>query len=364
MRKSLSALAFVCMLLYTSCIVQAQETNEVQAGIFNSSGATLAVRVTPSVTFTNLPLSNVQFTIRWLNSYGVSLGAVVSPTYIIAKQGVEATKDDGGQTYRYQKFGAVTGQSITWPAGVAQELMTVDVNQTGTGTGTFELGTVAFTASFDGQWYIEIGGMNRTNQTFNPGSVSNVPLPVELSSFTAAVKSNAVNLTWQTATEVNNYGFNVERNAVSLYSDWQTIGFVEGHGNSNSPKDYSFVDNKISVAGKYYYRLKQIDRDGSFKYSEQTEATVDKPTKYELSQSYPNPFNPSTTIRFSIPEESLVKLIVHNTLGQEVKTLVNEKKQPGYYEVTFDGSEVASGVYFYRLETGKFVEVRKMLLLK
>ena len=133
--------------------------------------------------------------------------------------------------------------------------------------------------------------------TFGPGL--NEPLPVELTSFTASTDKNAIDLNWETKTEVNNYGFNVERRIND--GDWDSIAFIEGNGNSNSPKEYSYIDKDIFAGGsKFQYRLKQIDNNGSFEYSDVVEIEVVPPD--ELSQNYPNPFNPSTTIRFSLPK--------------------------------------------------------------
>ena len=190
-------------------------------------------------------------------------------------------------------------------------------------------------------------------------------VPIELTSFTANVSDNAVKLTWATATEVNSYGFEIERTSVK--NTWETLGFVEGAGNSNSPKEYSFVDNSVSN-GKYTYRLKQIDLDGSYKYSKEIEVTVGAPTKFELAQNYPNPFNPTTTINYAIPKVSesgvAVQLKVYDALGREVATLVNGKQTAGEYSVKFDASKMTSGIYFYTLRAGNFVQTRKMILMK
>ena len=218
---------------------------------------------------------------------------------------------------------------------------------------------------------------------------SQAPLPVELSSFSASVVGNAVKLNWKTETEVNNYGFDIERilpqplpkegafgTPLPLGKGqgdglWTKIGFVNGNGNSNSPKSYSFEDKSV-LSGKYSYRLKQIDNDGQFEYSKTIEVDLGAPKKFELSQNYPNPFNPTTTIRFSLPDASLnpsqggtlVKLTVYNVLGQQVAVLVNDILEAGVHTINFNASELNSGIYIYKLEAGSFVQTRKMTLIK
>jgi photosystem II stability/assembly factor-like uncharacterized protein len=190
------------------------------------------------------------------------------------------------------------------------------------------------------------------------------PLPVELSSFSASIIGSTVKLNWSTETEINNYGFEIERYALSAERQaWEKIGFVNGNGNSNSPKSYSFTDNNVE-SGKYSYRLKQIDNDGQFEYSKAIEVDLGAPKKYELSQNYPNPFNPTTTIKFNLPEAGNVKLTLFNILGQELKTLVNEFKESGVHTINFDASDLNSGMYIYKLEAGSFVQTRKMTLVK
>ena len=192
------------------------------------------------------------------------------------------------------------------------------------------------------------------------------PLPVELTFFSARLLKNGVILNWGTETEVNNYGFEIEREVGSrqlAVGKWEMIGFVEGHGNSNSPKEYSFIDNNVTV-GKYAYRLKQIDNDGTFEYSKIIEIDVDAPLEFELSQNYPNPFNPSTTIKFSLPVTSNVKLSIFNILGEEIQNLLNETKEAGVYTINFNASQLNSGIYFYKLETKNFIRVKKMSLIR
>lgn len=215
-----------------------------------------------------------------------------------------------------------------------------------------------------------------TINTINP---DNEPLPVELSSFTVESNGNNVALRWETITEVNNYGFEVERASTPLGMTnslkWEKIGFVEGHGNSNSPKSYSFEDDQL-ISTKIKYRLKQIDSDGSFEYSDVVEITIETPNVFKLVQNYPNPFNPSTIIKYEIPNVGTghpakagqvtptVRLTIYDMLGREVATLVNQKQNPGYYEVDFDASDLTSGVYFYRITSGKFIKTKKMILLR
>jgi hypothetical protein len=152
---------------------------------------------------------------------------------------------------------------------------------------------------------------------------------------------------------------------IEKLQDWEKIGVVEGNGNSNSPKDYSFKDNN-SVYGKYSYRLKQIDTDGQFEYSKVIEVDAGNiPDGFVLEQNYPNPFNPSTTIKFASAETQIAKLVIYDVLGNEVAIPFNGTAEGGkIYEAEFDGTNLSSGIYFYRLETKDKIENMKMLLLK
>ena len=215
--------------------------------------------------------------------------------------------------------------------------------------------TQVFTLAVVSPW----GSSPVTINAINPGSA---PLPVELTSFTAAYKNSAVMLSWKTETEVNNYGFNVERRINE--GEWDSIVFLEGYGNSNSPKEYSYTDKELFAGGsKFQYRLKQVDTDGSFSYSDVVEVEV-VPDQFELSQNYPNPFNPSTTIRFSLPEATQVKINLFNMLGEQVATLAEGMYESGYHKITFNASSLPSGTYVYRLESSNFVQVKKMVLIK
>jgi len=196
-------------------------------------------------------------------------------------------------------------------------------------------------------------------------NITSGALPVELTLFDGIYTAGKVILNWQTAAEVNNYGFEILRSAQN--DNWEKIGFVNGYGNSNSPKDYSFTDEK-SLGGKVQYRLKQIDFDGKYQFSDVVEVNVEASTQFSLNQNCPNPFNPTTTINYSIPnsEMGLVNAVlkIFDILGNEVATLVNENKPAGNYEVNYDASNLSSGVYFYQLRAGDFTETKKMLLLK
>ncbi|MBE0569998.1 MAG: T9SS type A sorting domain-containing protein [Ignavibacteriaceae bacterium] len=195
------------------------------------------------------------------------------------------------------------------------------------------------------------------------------PLPVELSLFTAKVLRNkGIKLDWRTETEVSNFGFEIERSQKSNFNsqtEWKKIGFIDGHGNSNSPKEYSYLDEWINY-GSFYYRLKQIDTDGQFEYSKIIEVDAGSiPNGFVLEQNYPNPFNPITTIKFAVAETQKAELKVFDLLGNEVATLFNGIADGGkIYEAVFDAENYSSGIYFYRLETENKVENRKMLLLK
>jgi hypothetical protein len=193
-------------------------------------------------------------------------------------------------------------------------------------------------------------------------------IPVELTSFIAQLNDYQVLLKWQTSTETNNQGFEIQRRLTQNYSvsEWTTIGFKEGHGTTTEPQYYSFNDDISYLnALSFSYRLKQIDYDGSFEYSE--EVTVENstlPDKYSLSQNYPNPFNPSTTIEFTLPQKEFVTLKVYDVLGNEVITLINEELNAGLHYFEFDASSLTSGVYIYKINAGSFNQTRKMTLMK
>jgi hypothetical protein len=185
-------------------------------------------------------------------------------------------------------------------------------------------------------------------------------LPVELSSFNANVNGTSVTLNWSTASELNNNGFEVQRKSGD---EFVTISFIKGAGTTTETQNYSYSDEKLAI-GKYSYRLKQVDFNGTFEYSNVINVDLFSPNEFVLDQNYPNPFNPSTIISFSVPQSSFVTLKVYDVLGNEVSTLVNETKEAGKYSVSFDAAGLSNGVYFYSINSDNFTSTKKMILMK
>ncbi len=186
------------------------------------------------------------------------------------------------------------------------------------------------------------------------------PLPVELVSFTGVRAGDVINLRWQTATEINNMGFEIERSKDAI--TWSKIGFVEGNNTTNSPRYYNYTD-MIRSSDKLYYRLKQIDNDGTFEYSHEVEVAEVIPQNFVLSQNFPNPFNPATTIEFSIPEHGFVTLKVYDMTGSEVANLVDGILESGIHSVNFNAMNLAGGNYLYKLKWNNVMIAKKMLYL-
>ncbi|MBN8571781.1 MAG: T9SS type A sorting domain-containing protein [Ignavibacteria bacterium] len=187
-------------------------------------------------------------------------------------------------------------------------------------------------------------------------------LPVELASFTSSVSGNNVMLNWNTVSEENNSGFEVERS--SFGAGWNKVGFIAGKGTVNTQQNYSFTENNLN-SGRYSYRLKQIDYNGNYKYYDlQNEVVIGVPDKFALMQNYPNPFNPSTKINYELPITNFVNLKIFDIAGKEVAQLINGVQQAGYYAVDFNAAGLSSGTYFYKLTSDKFSDVKKMVVVK
>jgi hypothetical protein len=365
MKRMLGIFLLIMLVLGTTRPAMAQlgPDPRVAGGIFNPSDSTLSVRARADSNFISGIVSSVVVTVRWLSSYNIVLSTPSSPIYGITKQGGVGTSG----SFSYQKFG-VAGGSVSlltnpWLANVPVELFTTRVSK-GTGVGTFELTNTIV----NGEWYVEINGDDYTNSTFYQSSATNVPLPIQLSTFSAssAVGSKVI-LTWTTVSETNNFGFEIQK-SLDASKGYQTIpgSFTEGAGTTIEPQTYTYVVSNTD--GKsWYYRLKQMDLDGSVTYSEGILAggsSKPLPTTMALDQNYPNPFNPTTTIDFALPKDQAVTLEVFNILGQRVALLADGFKEAGYYSVPFDARELASGLYFYRLVTTEQTFLKKMMVVK
>ena len=206
---------------------------------------------------------------------------------------------------------------------------------------------------------------NITGNITGTGTNCTQAMPVEMMTFSATVNNDNATLNWQTASEENNRGFEVYRSANNTKTIWYNIGFVKGNGTIHTPSNYTYTDSKLKT-GKYYYRLKQIDFNGNMQYYELNNIVeIKPPNKYELSQNYPNPFNPTTKISFKLSGDTKVSLKVYDISGREVSSLINDKTYTAdYYTVEFNASNLASGIYFYRIVTNEFKSVKKMVLIK
>jgi hypothetical protein len=215
----------------------------------------------------------------------------------------------------------------------------------------------------------DLGLITKNTNTVQKFTFDNVgqggDLPVELLSFNSQINGASVNLSWATATELNSNAFEIQKRLVSSgnFSEWTTVGFVKAAGSSSSPKYYTY-EIKQNLPGKYNYRLKMIDHNGTFDYSKVIEIVISIPKEFNLSQNYPNPFNPSTKIAYNIPADGVVSLIVYDVMGKEVVSLINENKKAGSYETAFDATRLSSGVYFYRLSVGSVNLSKKMIVIK
>jgi glucose/arabinose dehydrogenase len=210
-------------------------------------------------------------------------------------------------------------------------------------------------------------GVDENNElyliSFNGKIYSFIPtvVPVELISFSATIIDSKVKLDWFTATETNNSGFAVER-ATDL-SNFEELIFIGGNGTTLERNVYSYLDESVQ-SGIYHYRLKQIDFDGSFEYLNTVSVDLGMPGGFVLKQNYPNPFNPITNIEFQLPVSGFISLKVFDVLGNQVKTLINEEKKAGFYQIAFDAFDLPSGVYLYKLSTESFSDIKKMIVLK
>ena len=276
-------------------------------------------------------------------------------------------------TYPTSNYSTSTGTSMATPmvtGAIALMYAAADISRINFYKSDLPAGTIMFrdvllngVDSISALQGITVTG-GRLN-VFNAAVEISTPIvPVELVSFNYNLDNGSVMLNWITATEMNNRGFEILR-FEQTNNDWTAIGFVPGFGTTTEPKSYSFVDENIS-SGFYSYRLKQVDFNGQYEYSDIIEVEVLSPNKFSLEQNYPNPFNPITKIKYAIASRQFVQLKVYDVLGNEIATLVNEELPAGEYEVEFSSGirNLVSGVYFYKLNAGLFSETKKMILSK
>lgn len=239
-------------------------------------------------------------------------------------------------------------------------------------------GTVVYSTDAGMNWYISTSfpvyslirtmyGMNFFNGNLWVVGSSGIiikgfsdPVPVELISFNIETSGDELILRWKTSTETNNKGFDIERRRKD-YQNWEKIGYVPGNGTTTNLSEYEFRDK---VNGTFLYRIKQIDLDGSYNYSNEIEGSINLLTSYTLEQNYPNPFNPSTVISFQIPKDEYVSLKIYDVLGNLLDVLINEKKSAGKYSISYKASDLSSGIYIYKIMMGNITQSKKMILIK
>jgi hypothetical protein len=297
------------------------------------------------------------------------------------------TSNGGTVSWKYENCGdAVTAVSFNDPGNVLTASSWGALNNSTPDLYVFKVwegNTPVFTVNTNGSFFDDAlssdgitlitSGKAVHARTFGSGGLaynvfvdtSDSNVPVELESFTGKVTEGNVTLEWTTATEINNHGFEIQR---SFGSEFQTIGFVDGHGTTTETQSYIFIDKNVNT-GSYNYRLKQVDYNGSFEYSPVVNVDVSAPNEFSLSQNYPNPFNPNTKIDFSLAVDSKVTLNVFDVLGQQVALLVNENLEAGMHSVDFNAFAMNSGIYLYKLNSenaeGKnFISTKKMILMK
>ena len=304
-----------------------------------------------------------------------------------AHSAIIAWQDTGGEDWLVTpQLNIVAGDSLKfwtrrfWPAVYEPDTLQIRVSTTDTSVASFT--TVLATYDVNtfpnpdfGEYKIDLSSFagqnvfiafrhydfNGNGMYLDDVSVAG-SVPVELASFAASVSGNDVTLSWMTATELNNSGFNVERTTGK--ESWTELGFIEGHGTTTETHVYTFIDKGLAE-GTYSYRIKQVDFDGSYKYYDlNQDVEIAAPISYALSQNYPNPFNPTTKIKYSVPFDGFVSVAVFNILGKKVANILGSVQKAGNYELTFDATNLASGMYIYRMKAGDFVSIKKMMILK
>ncbi|AFH48173.1 Subtilisin-like serine protease [Ignavibacterium album JCM 16511] len=284
------------------------------------------------------------------SSFGPTFDGRIKPDFMAMGSNVYAARSSGTTQYTY-----VSGTSFSCPlsAGVVALLLQANPNLTPIQLRTILRQTSSRSNTPDNfyGWGI-IRALDALNE---------IAVPVELTSFTANYTGNSVELTWTTSTEKNNYGFEVQKRYDG--EQYQSIAFINGNGTTTNRITYNYTDKDIK-SNKIYYRLKQIDYNGDESYTAEVSVDIQFPENFILYQNFPNPFNPTTSLRYAIGSRQFVTLKVYDLLGREITTLVNEEKLPGVYDIEFNASKLSSGTYFYKLQAGDYSEIKKMILLK
>ncbi|MBN8583551.1 MAG: T9SS type A sorting domain-containing protein [Ignavibacteria bacterium] len=300
--------------------------------------------------------------ITWHNS-GAGLPTSVSARYYSGTNPPSVISGNYGNSYL--TFSAAGGSGYTFDIKLYYDPALI-----GTISGEDKISMASY---FNSNWVHYDAEVNNTFRTVYKTGLSDLslfalddfddPLPVLLESFNYSASGRNVKLIWKTTMEINNAGFDVERKS-EFDNKWNKIAFVEGNGNSNSGKNYEYFDNNLNTA-KYNYRLKQINFNGSYEYYDLNhDVVIGKPVNYDISQNYPNPSNPSSKINFQVPVDYKVTIKVYDIQGREVKTIIDNFLTAGYYTASFDGSNIASGIYFYRLNSGAYSKTLKLILVK
>ncbi|MCC6396165.1 MAG: T9SS type A sorting domain-containing protein [Bacteroidetes bacterium] len=341
-----------------------------RAGIFAEGPNTVVVKAKPVGAGLNGVFSAMIVSVFWETSAGLSITGMSSSYGLVGT----STGTVGGLTYQVYGMVAVPGYTVDWAAGSEQPVLTVTFEPSVPGPVVIMLQNPPVSAN--GDWYFEAKAQDLTDN----GSPFYAPstelaLPVTISSFAARPvhDGRAVTLEWTTLSEVNNYGFTVQRRREEdVEFEDLCDSFVPGHGTTIEARSYSFTDNTLPAAGDYVYRLKQSDLDGTVHFSATvlvhvmvTSVSDPVPRQFQLMQNYPNPFNPETSIMFTLETPGHATLRVYSAAGAEVATLFNGTAEAGWrYQLVFDGRGLSSGMYFTRLSAGGKTQVRAMLLLR
>ncbi len=333
--------------------VQAQG---VKAGVHFINGNTLSVQAHPEEKV-DLSLSAVQFVLRWESSSAdFNLDEVIDSAFEIEQVGA-GQKD--GYNYKYYSGIPVPWVGVNWEAsGGPYELAQIRVS----GAGTIALAPNTFLEFGAGDWYIEFEGVDFTNSEFAEAEANNGSLPVELEGFAAHVVARGVALRWRTLSEEENAGFHVE------YADnpgaFESKAFITGAGTTHEAQAYSYQFEELPI-GTHWFRLRQVDFDGTTSYSSTLEVDITLPGLYALDPAYPNPFVDVTTLRFAVQQDQRVTLDLYDIQGRLIRTLLEGPMEGGrMYDVDLEAKGLSSGLYIVRLRGDEFVASRKVVLAR